>query len=540
MRRRLRIPRIIVGLIIAAGLGALAVAMWSPMVRELTSVEPGAEALSADTLDIVCLREGGALAGRVESITHARLTLRDARDASRLFSGAAEGKGESDVSFDISEVAEVILNGRYSSDMPLTPRVYLTDGGVLPGTPEGLAEGMLKVRLRGPVRAAATDGNSLAVRLRDVTGISYAAWANPFLEETERDILTLRDGSGISGELREIDEARIGIETAEGGAPERVACSKALTLTLRRQAREPEAELLCTVILTDGGRLKGAPVSLDEESLLLLSPLLGELLIERRSIERIAFSEWEARDEFPVLLDEDGQTVTAVVSYDGIKRLPPCARLSAEPGNNASPTPAGTMLVADESGKAVYEIDRSGKVVWEYPGAEKPTGERLEKPTYAERLPNGNTLICDYGRDRVIEVSREGRTLWSAQASGAMSCLRLKCGRTLVAENLRGRVLEMDANDEAAWKVEDLENVVDARRQRDGNTVALYGAKELCLRKIAADGETLWETKDFLYPAHILACEEDRILVCETSRRRLTILDNTGARKRVVNLRLTD
>ncbi len=118
-----------------------------------------------------------------------------------------------------------------------------------------------------------------------------------------------------------------------------------------------------------------------------------------------------------------------------------------------------------------------------------------------------------------------------------MNCCRLKCGRTLIAQNRLARVVEVCASGAVVWKAEGLDNIVDARRQRDGNTLVLYGAAGLRLRKMTADGKTLWEANDFAYPAYILTEDDDRVVVCETDRRRLTILDNMGDRKRVVHLR---
>ena len=551
MKRRLKIPNVLVGSVIAAGLIALAAAMWWPLVRELTSVDPGpGRPASGDVPDLVYLADGSAWAGRVASIGGATLTLRDARDAAALFPGSRHTEPRGEMSFDLSDVVEVSLNGHYSAGMPLVPRAYFVDGSVLTARPERLARGVMTLVPRGPVMPSENaDDGLIEVDIAKVTGLSFAAWRNPFRDKVDEDILVLRDGSEMTGELRGITAARVEMIAPDGTGAERVDRAKVRTVTFRRrgaQPCEPPGKSTCVVSVADGSRIKGMPVSMDDEALSLVSPVLGELSVSRDAVERIAFSNLELRDEFPVVPDK--------------------------PGVKASRTPSGTILVADEDGRRVSEIDRSGKIIWEYPprphggpslpdadyeqtviavvsykGIRQieyrrclvpPAGGGLEKPTGAVRLHNGNTLICDYGRNRVIEVSREGKIVWYAPASGAMSCLRLGRGRTLVAENHRGRVTEVRADKRVAWETGGLTNIVSAHRQRDGNTLALYGSEGLRLRKVSADGKMLWEVSGFAYPAYILASGEDRILICETRRRRLTILDNTGEKKRVLNLRL--
>jgi hypothetical protein len=188
--------------------------------------------------------------------------------------------------------------------------------------------------------------------------------------------------------------------------------------------------------------------------------------------------------------------------------------------------------VGDEDGNTVYEIDESGRVLWRFQGAEKPTD--------AFRLADGNTLICDYGNDRLIEASPDGRTVWQAKASGAMGCARLRNGRNLVVESYSGSVVELDQAGNAGWEAGKLSGVLDALRLDDGNTLVLCsaeGAEDLCLRKIDAGGNVLWTVGGFSSPARIVAGAEDRILVCESGAGKLTILDNHGRRKRVVAIR---
>lgn len=66
--------------------------------------------------------------------------------------------------------------------------------------------------------------------------------------------------------------------------------------------------------------------------------------------------------------------------------------------------PDGRLLVTSEREGVVRELDRDGRVLWQYGG--------LKGPRDADRLPNGNTLICDSRASRVIEVDRAGTVVW--------------------------------------------------------------------------------------------------------------------------------
>jgi len=89
--------------------------------------------------------------------------------------------------------------------------------------------------------------------------------------------------------------------------------------------------------------------------------------------------------------------------------VPPDLRAFTNPGFDVEPLPNGNILfVLPRNG--VYEIDRSGKVVWSY-----LTG-RISHD--ADRLPNGNTLFA-FGADdgkgdaQVREVNPRGDVVWS-------------------------------------------------------------------------------------------------------------------------------
>jgi hypothetical protein len=72
--------------------------------------------------------------------------------------------------------------------------------------------------------------------------------------------------------------------------------------------------------------------------------------------------------------------------------------------------PGSRYLVVNNNQGKVLEVDRTGKILWEYqmPGA-----------CYASRLPNGNTLVVS-NRSGLLEVDHGGKTVWSRTVATAL------------------------------------------------------------------------------------------------------------------------
>ncbi len=99
----------------------------------------------------------------------------------------------------------------------------------------------------------------------------------------------------------------------------------------------------------------------------------------------------------------------------------------------------GHLLACHEAEGVVREYDRSGAIVWEYPG--------VSDVFEALRLDNGNTLIGCGTQKRVIEVTPEKKTVWELTAADApdlnlnwiTSLQVLKNGNFVIANFLRGQ-----------------------------------------------------------------------------------------------------
>lgn len=75
----------------------------------------------------------------------------------------------------------------------------------------------------------------------------------------------------------------------------------------------------------------------------------------------------------------------------------------------------GNTLVTLTHGNRVVEFDAAGKVVWQL--TNKEVEGRFADPCGAQRLANGNTVICSYGqkdpaKPKLFEVTRSGEVVW--------------------------------------------------------------------------------------------------------------------------------
>lgn len=111
--------------------------------------------------------------------------------------------------------------------------------------------------------------------------------------------------------------------------------------------------------------------------------------------------------------------------------------------------PNGNTLICASTEDKVIEVNKAGKIVWEY---------ALPFPYLATRFKNGNTLISSgsgYGSPEgyfLIEVDRKGKTVWKYGGADAPAdqhlhwpsgFVRLKNGNTLISIALDGVLREV-------------------------------------------------------------------------------------------------
>jgi hypothetical protein len=143
----------------------------------------------------------------------------------------------------------------------------------------------------------------------------------------------------------------------------------------------------------------------------------------------------------------------------------------------------------------VREIDRDGKVVWEY----------LSKAAEVlgfERLPSGNVLLAEQGPCQAVEVDREGKivstvalkTTEQAPHRQVRRIHRLENGNILAAHEGEGVVREYDPNGNPVWEYGGIENVFEAVRLPGGNTLIGCGTQKRVI-EVTPEKRVVWEFK---------------------------------------------
>jgi len=174
--------------------------------------------------------------------------------------------------------------------------------------------------------------------------------------------------------------------------------------------------------------------------------------------------------------------------------------------SNVCLSETGNILVADDFRHTVLEIDRDGRVVWQFGDPKHPAhsdrhlsapksvrplpggrrlvadsgnhrvivveGDRcvqqiapgdadLRAPAFAELSPDGGLLICDTGNGRIVELDsgapdrgpkrQWGTTLAERRAFSFPRSIEVRGDRVLVADTAHNRVVEIDAERRETW-----------------------------------------------------------------------------------------
>ena len=181
--------------------------------------------------------------------------------------------------------------------------------------------------------------------------------------------------------------------------------------------------------------------------------------------------------------------------------------------------PGGTILLALTKGDGypgggVVEVDREGKVAFEYRGTQSEVNT-------AQMLEGGNVLVSEAGdRPRLLEVDRGGRIVKEVPLKAQVKdhhlqirmARKLAGGNYLVPQLLDKVVREYTPTGEVAWEVRTPDMPFTAIRLPGGNTLIACTLGDLII-EVNPKGETVWRlTNDDLpgRPIHD-ACGAQRL-----------------------------
>ena len=141
------------------------------------------------------------------------------------------------------------------------------------------------------------------------------------------------------------------------------------------------------------------------------------------------------------------------------------------------------------------EIDRDGKVIWNYTSA-------CPEAVCFERLPNGNTLVAETTPCQVVEVTPEGKVINTLKIttteknfhSQIRRIQRLTNGNTLASLSGEGVAREFRPDGSVAWEYGKRNWMFQAVRLASGNTLISCGTDNRVV-EVDPQGKVVWELK---------------------------------------------
>ena len=194
-----------------------------------------------------------------------------------------------------------------------------------------------------------------------------------------------------------------------------------------------------------------------------------------------------------VVAYEDGASRLVEVAQDGKatweQKLPPVAVVF-------HPLDNGNVLFAHSgTPTGVEEVDRKGNIVWKY-------HSKAAEVLGFERLPNGNVLVAEQGPCQAVEVDGDGKivstvpmkTTEQAPHRQVRRIHRLANGNLLAAHEGEGVVREYDPKGNPVWEYGGIENVFEAVRLDNGNTLIGCGTQKRVI-EVTPEKKVVWEFK---------------------------------------------
>ena len=176
--------------------------------------------------------------------------------------------------------------------------------------------------------------------------------------------------------------------------------------------------------------------------------------------------------------------------------------------NTAQPLPNGHIMLTEAGDKPrVLEVDRSGKIVVEFPIQCQTANHHMES-RMTRKLANGNYLVPQL-LDRVVrEYTAEGKIVWEYKTpdepkeSWPFTAIRLADGNTVINCTHGNMCLEVDKAGKIVWQLTNadlpsplLKDPCGAQRLPNGNTViASYGAgtQTVKLLEVTREKKLVW------------------------------------------------
>ena len=175
--------------------------------------------------------------------------------------------------------------------------------------------------------------------------------------------------------------------------------------------------------------------------------------------------------------------------------------------NTVQPLAGGAVLLTEAGDKPrLLEVARDGKILAEVP-LQAQTKDHHMQSRMARKLANGNYLVPQLLDRLVREYDPAGKIVWEAKTPHMpFTAIRLTDGNTLIGCTLGNLIIEVDAKGKEVWRVTNdelpgkpINDACGVQRLPNGNTVITShhaGANDVKLTEVTRDKAVVWTHTD--------------------------------------------
>jgi len=175
--------------------------------------------------------------------------------------------------------------------------------------------------------------------------------------------------------------------------------------------------------------------------------------------------------------------------------------------NTVQPLPGGRVMLTEAGDRPrVLEVDRTGKIVADVP-IQAQTKDHHMQTRMTRKLANGNYLVPQLLDKVVREYDPAGKVVWEATAPHMpFTAIRLPDGNTLVGCTRGNLVVELDRAGKEVWRLTNddlpgrpLDDCCGVERLKNGNTVVTSyhaGPGKVRLQEVTRDKKVVWTYTD--------------------------------------------
>lgn len=240
-----------------------------------------------------------------------------------------------------------------------------------------------------------------------------------------------------------------------------------------------------------------------------------------RSLKALAWKRWLEEDswevelKFPIkdIVTTFGRTLFANYSQRRVYELDSSGKMVWQQQLTGVWAVEGLMnghrLIASYTSKFLVEYDAAGKEVWRFDNLPN-------KPYSVQRLPNGNTLVPVYGQE-ILEIRPDKTFARRIKVPETVKWAeQLENGRILVVFYTSGRIAELDPQGQILWSVAGMGQPYSVQRLANGNTLVANRRNNQVI-EVDRSGQTVWSyaAKPSLYRAQRLP-DGNTLIVCST------------------------